>query len=552
MTQTLTSIQRFYRYYLLLIAVIAISCKKETRLVDVPPPDQSTSPFVKELYTQWVSYTKDHPDEASLKPNEKLDWEKIVLRISSDAIRSINYYVPIINDNKPCNKALELSFGTEKNIFQAAVRTYIAPSATAGSSSETRRLQTILYNFSTMGLTIPQTAIDREKTIQKEVKQKNIASVKNQKISLATKARSGSSITQSIRACETAITFDFYYQFSGYPGDEYSVQTKSTSIANYFRNYVFSYMKNGMGLDYDMPMYGYKNDMVFYNISDNDQLGDRIHLALDRAAYGTKVYWNLMDSYVGIYYYEVLHSTCGVSSGGGGGTPGTPTITAEELPEAVPVANNIPKIQDIKKYTKCFADGKPATYKMTIFVDQPVKGQGDWYNIILPTGGVVTNNPYNVPTGIIFSTINGNNFDVGHTFVTFEKNNLDGTSVKQTLGFYPSESILANKGTMVNNSSHAFDVSYTIDVTQQQFNNGLAKVEGDFATKNYVLTNVLGDEYNCTDAAISWMNAAGATFTNSTSGLFKNTPGNFGQTLRSLPGADTISGVGTTGKGPCN
>ncbi|MBE5320737.1 hypothetical protein IM793_16325 [Pedobacter sp. MR2016-19] len=481
-----------------------------------------------------------------------MDWEKIVLRISSDAKRSINYYVPILNDNQPCNKALELSFGTEKNIFQATVRTYITTSATAGSSSETRRLQTILYNFSTMGLTIPQTVINREKTIQKELKQKNIASVKNQKMSLTTKDRAGSSITQYIRTCETAITFDFYYQFSGYRGDEYSVQNKSVEIANYFRTLVFGYMKNNLNLDYEMPLYGHQNDMVFYNITDNDQLGNMIHVALDYAAYTTGSFWNLQQSWVGYYYIDVLYSTCGGSSGGGGGTPGTPTITAEELPEAVPVANNIPKIQDIKKYTKCFADGKPATYKMTIFVDQPVKGQGDWYNIILPTGGVVTNNPYNVPTGIIFSTINGDNFDVGHTFVTFEKNNLDGTSVKQTLGFYPSESILANKGTMVNNSSHAFDVSYTIDVTQQQFNNGLAKVEGDFATKNYVLTNVLGDEYNCTDAAISWMNAAGATFTNSTSGLFKNTPGNFGQTLRSLPGADTISSVGTIGKGPCN
>ncbi|RLJ72003.1 hypothetical protein [Pedobacter alluvionis] len=104
MTHTLTSIQRFYRYYLLLIAVVAISCKKETRLVDVPPPDQSTSPFVKELYTQWVSYTKDHPDEASLKPNEKLDWEKIVLRISSDAKRSINYYIPILKTTSLATK----------------------------------------------------------------------------------------------------------------------------------------------------------------------------------------------------------------------------------------------------------------------------------------------------------------------------------------------------------------------------------------------------------------------------------------------------------------
>ncbi|RLJ72002.1 hypothetical protein [Pedobacter alluvionis] len=404
-----------------------------------------------------------------------------------------------------------------------------------------------------MGLTIPQTVINREKTIQKELKQKNIASVKNQKMSL-TKDRAGSSVTQSIRSCETAITFDFYYQFSGYPWNEWDVKKYSDQIANYFRSNVFSYMKYGMYLDYEMPMYGYKNDMVFYNITDNDQLGNMIRIALEHAANATKEYYNLLESDASYYYYDVLYSTCGVSGGGGGGTPGTPTptITTEELQGAIPVVNNTPKIQDIKKYTKCFADGKAATYKMTIFVDQPVKGEGDWYNIILPTGGVVTNNPYNIPTGIIFSTINGNNFDVGHSFVTFEKNNSDGTSVKQTLGFYPSESSLAGRGTMVDNSGHAADVSYTINVTAQQFNKGLEKVEYDFANRDYVLTNAFLNEYNCTDAAISWMNAAGAKFTDSTTGLFRNTPGSFGQILGSLPGANKTSSPGTVGKGPCN
>lgn len=326
MTYTSTSIQRFYRYYLLLIAIFAISCKKEAGLVNVPPPDQSTSPIVKELYAQWVSYTKDHPTEASLKPNEKLDWQKMALRISSDAKRSINYYIPILNDNLPCNRALELSFGTEKSIFQAAVRTYTTPSAKSGSSSEARRLQTILYNFSAMGLTIPQTVIDREKTIQQELKRENTASKKNQKISFATKDRSVSSVTQSPRSCQTATTFDFYYTFSGYPWNEYSVYNNHIQIANDFRSEVFSYMKNVMNLDYDMPMYGAQNNnLTFYNISDNDQLGDMIHIALDHAAGVTKTYYSLQQSSVGYYFYDVLHSTCGASSGGGTGGSGIPS-----------------------------------------------------------------------------------------------------------------------------------------------------------------------------------------------------------------------------------
>jgi len=367
MTQTLTSIERFYRYYLLLIAVVAISCKKEAGLVNLPPPDQSTSPFVKELYAQWVSYAKEHPDEASLKPNEKLDWKKIILRISSDTRRSINYYVPILNDNQPCNKALELSFGAEKNIFQAAVRTYLAPSATAGSSSEARRLQTILYNFSVMGLNIPKAAIDREKKIQEEIKQKNIASVKKQKISLAMKDRAILSVTQSSRECETTVNFDFYYIFTyNSPYSGYDVQ-----IANYFRNEVLSYMKYGMYLDYDVPTYGGQNELTFYNISDNNQLGNMIRAALDHGAFATQSNYNLIDSYISSYYYDVLHSTCG-STGGGGG-PSTGGVNAQDPGDSYEVESFNDGI-DLAEKLDCFnsvPDNSNTIYTAKICADLP-------------------------------------------------------------------------------------------------------------------------------------------------------------------------------------
>jgi len=178
MTQSLTSIQRFYRYYLLLIAIVAISCKKQADFVDVSQPDQSASSFVKELYAKWTAYSKDHPVVASLKPNEQLDWKNIVIRISTNAERSINYYVAVTENNQPCVKALELSFSSEKNNFQANMRNYTAPSPSAGSSSEERRLQTILYNFSMMGLTIPQNIINQEKIIQKKLNDEHIASAR--------------------------------------------------------------------------------------------------------------------------------------------------------------------------------------------------------------------------------------------------------------------------------------------------------------------------------------------------------------------------------------
>jgi hypothetical protein len=237
--------------------------------------------------------------------------------------------------------------------------------------------------------------------------------------------------------------------------------------------------------------------------------------------------------------------------GGGGSGGGSAGLSDASISSATVYDDGRPKIDDIKKYTNCFNDNKPAqSYTMTIFVDQPVNGSDDAYSIVDP--GVIVNNPYGVPSGIVWTTPDGTFFNVGHTFVTFEKNNIDGTNVRQTLGFYPSSNPLVSKGAMENNSGHAADVSYTINVNASQFADALQKVESDFLNQNYVLTNVLGNEYNCTDAAISWMNAGGANLSNSPSGLFANTPGKFGQALRLKPGANTNPQDGIIGKGPCN
>ncbi|WP_367867496.1 hypothetical protein [Pedobacter sp. WC2423] len=248
--------------------------------------------------------------------------------------------------------------------------------------------------------------------------------------------------------------------------------------------------------------------------------------------------------------FPVGNPNSGGGGSGGGGTSSPSQMSNSDLATAVPVNDGKPKIKDIKKYTGCFNDGKEAkNYTMTIYANQPVPGTTDWYKIVKP--GVSTNS-YGVPTGIIFTRPDGVFFDVGHTFVTFEKNNTDGTNVRQTLGFYPSSNPISSKGAMEDNGGHDADVSFTINVTKEQFQAGLKKVESDFATKDYVLTNALSNEYNCTDAAISWMNAAGAKFEDSTSGLFKNTPANFGRALKNKIGVNLYPGKGIFGKGPCD
>lgn len=202
----------------------------------------------------------------------------------------------------------------------------------------------------------------------------------------------------------------------------------------------------------------------------------------------------------------------------------------------------------------CFGDGKSTKhYSLTIYVDQPVRGENDWFRITFPVGSPITNNPYNVPTGITWVTPGGQLFDVGHTFVSFEKHNTDGTMVKQILGFYPGGFPIASAGAIKDDSGHTYDVSYTINVSQSQFNAALTALSLDYQNTDYVLFNSpAADAYNCTDAAISWMNAAGANLTGGGTMPFNNTPGQFGQVLRSKNGSVYQDSAVGYSKGPCN
>ncbi len=224
--------------------------------------------------------------------------------------------------------------------------------------------------------------------------------------------------------------------------------------------------------------------------------------------------------------------------GGGGGATITPTDIAEAIPEADPK----PKI-DPASYIKCFTDGKTASsYKLTIYVDQPIPGHNDqWSTDVNVAGG-----------GIKFITPGGQTLNVGHTFVGFEKNNTDGTSVKQVMGFYPGGLGISSKAIIKDDSGHPYNVSYALNVNAGQFNAALARLSQDNATSNYTLSNMIGTERNCTDAAISWMTVAGATLPSQSRGSFSNTPGDFGQVLKNLSGATTTTGAAPQSHGPCN
>ncbi len=218
-------------------------------------------------------------------------------------------------------------------------------------------------------------------------------------------------------------------------------------------------------------------------------------------------------------------------------------IQASDLDNAILVDTDTSrKVKSISKYINCFNDGKTvASYTMTIYIDQPVANNNAHWVIQPPNYQFDPSS-----NGVVIKTGN-TDLDVGHAFICFEKNNSDGTNVRQTVGFYPGSSPLNSKGIIKDDSGHAYDVSYTRTVTALQFNDALASLSSHFTSSFYDLKT-----YNCTDAAISIMNDGGANFSSVPRGGFNNTPGDFGQFLRSKPTSNKNGGSATSGKGPCN
>ncbi|MCK6612233.1 MAG: RHS repeat-associated core domain-containing protein [Bacteroidia bacterium] len=162
---------------------------------------------------------------------------------------------------------------------------------------------------------------------------------------------------------------------------------------------------------------------------------------------------------------------------------------------------------------KKFSDGKTAIgYKMTVHVDQPgTGGDRDSYEISLD--GV----------------------DVGHTFITLEKINDDGTITKQTFGWYPSAELnpmggeIQSKGVIMNDEGHQYDASKTFNLTEEQFNKTLDYVKQQDG-KDYNL-----DTYNCTDFGQGCSNAGGNKLPDtqgSWPGGAGSNPGDLGEDLK--------------------
>jgi len=309
---------------------------------------------------------------------------------------------------------------------------------------------------------------------------------------------------------------------------------------NYFRNQVFSYLTYAKNLDYEVPTYGNRNELTFYNIPDNTSLGYTIRTALDYAADATQSNYNLMLSTISSYNYEVLYTTCASTGGIGVGTGGGGSSGSNTIPSAPYLPGQDHAAIDPKKYTKCF-DNIPdvgATYKVIVQVLEPVPG-----------------------TSLNYGLING----VGHTAITLIKQGSNGFKVTQTLGFYPTTNPFSSPSKMVNNSDQTdYTIRMIFDMggNATDFSKMLTALENP--PSNYDLLGM-----NCTAFVVGVCASGGISLPNAytTVGVAgpggvttAMTPGGLGYSLRNahsqgdnrVSSGPTSVGNNPASNGPCN
>ncbi len=126
-------------------------------------------------------------------------------------------------------------------------------------------------------------------------------------------------------------------------------------------------------------------------------------------------------------------------------------------------------------------------------------------------------------------------FPVGHTYLTLEQHNADGSSVIRNIGFYPRNSVKPGSETdqsiFGNDGNTPYDVSLDFTVSGTE----MARVIGRVLAQQgyqYDLNN-----FNCTNAAIDALQSININLPSSKSDetLFNgNDPGDLGEDIRGL------------------
>lgn len=179
-------------------------------------------------------------------------------------------------------------------------------------------------------------------------------------------------------------------------------------------------------------------------------------------------------------------------------------------------------IENINRYVDCFTASKRA--KITFYADQPIKG-----------------------TSLEFSMKE----KAGHAFITIQQN-INGTEIMRSLGFYSRSRVdpffnTTGVSQLGDNSNENYDVKLTVEISGLQLASILEIIRG--FNPVYDL-----EKYNCTNFVLDISDAAGLHIKRTIgkwvigSGL---NPGNFGEDLKSIPGAVTQVGTSPANIGDC-
>lgn len=234
------------------------------------------------------------------------------------------------------------------------------------------------------------------------------------------------------------------------------------------------------------------------------------------------VYNYIWVDYGGSGYVGASGGGTGASGGASGPSAGC-TGTEYGGEDAVVVMPPDKPINDVIAYLKCFS--RTTGGKITFYADQPVAGRDDV---------------------ISFREL------AGHSYLSIEQN-IGGKIVRRTIGFHPSQGITPvfsnSSGSQLGDDSNTeCDVKLSVNVSAVTMNKVLRLVENPRRVYHI-------ETYNCTNFVIDISDACGLKIPRTMGRWFLGSglnPGNFGEDLRKLPGAEFRKQSSPGNVGTCN
>ena len=208
------------------------------------------------------------------------------------------------------------------------------------------------------------------------------------------------------------------------------------------------------------------------------------------------------------YYYS--YTSTGMMYPGGGGGGSTYSVPKAATVTNIPIHLAATKPVNIAKELECFKITPGATYTLRINVNQPTPNSRDVMNLTADR-------------------------KVGHTFLTLEQHNPDGTVFTRNVGWYPESSAkpadgLTN-GVFQDDSGTPYAVAMTVSVSAQEFKNVINYL---FTVKQYAVGGA-----NCTNIGINAFAKAGVGLPQTIGYVYTQTPSYTGASGR----AEVFRGV---------